>query len=102
MSTESIKKLVQFENEAKELLTEAYKKYDDMKKQAHDDAMEVVMVEKELKFEELVALDEQLKNDIIEEENKKKSEFENKIKNLDNIQNKYDIINELVKKISLT
>lgn len=102
MSTESIKKLVQFENEAKELLNEAYKKYDDMKKQAHDDAMEVVMLEKESKFEELVKLEEQFKNDIFEEKNKKKNEFDFKIEKLENITNEDSIVEELVKKVSMT
>ena len=45
MSTESIKKLVQYENEAKEMLEDAYRKYESIIKQAKEDAQDLIDIE---------------------------------------------------------
>lgn len=99
MSTESIKKLVQYENEAKEMLDEAYSKYDAMKKQAKEDAKGVVMVEIENNERKIKQLGEKVDEYIKIVEENKKEEFDIKISKLRDYSNKLEILNELMKKV---
>ncbi|WUR05073.1 uncharacterized protein VNE69_12058 [Vairimorpha necatrix] len=99
MSTESIKKLVQFEKQAKDMLEEANNKYEEMKRQAREDAKEVVKIEKENSKKKIEDLKKTVDEYIELVEKNKKEEFEEKIKSLKINDLKNKLVDELLKKI---
>lgn len=99
MSTESIKKLVQYETEAKELLDEAYSKFEAMKKQAQEDAKEVVKIEIENNEREIQELSLKVEEYIKVIEENKKEECSIKIQKLREHSSKLEILNELMRKV---
>lgn len=100
MSVESIKRLVQCENEAKERLEIARRELEEMRVQARDDARLMVDGLKKENESKLLLLEKEVGEYIKIVDEKLKSELEMKIKELRNIRNRKDIVSALVKHVS--
>ncbi|KAF9760983.1 hypothetical protein NGRA_2922 [Nosema granulosis] len=99
MSTEGIKQLAQCEEHARERVNEAKESFRQLKRQASDDAKKVVEALKASNSEKIIELEKQTEKYLELFERTEKENFERKIKDLENIKDEENLINQIVKKI---
>ncbi|CAD25162.1 hypothetical protein [Encephalitozoon cuniculi GB-M1] len=100
MSVESIKRLVQCENEAKERLEKARRELEEMRAQARDDARLMVEGLNKENVEKLLLLEKEVEEYIKMVDEKLKQELEMKIRELKNIKNRKNVVSALVEHVS--
>lgn len=100
MSVESIKKLVQCENDAKERLEKARRELEEMKVQAREDAKSMVEGLGEENEKRLLELEREVEEYIKIVEEKLRSELDAKVKELGRIKDRKGVVSALVDHVS--